>query len=352
MSKNRQRVSLERRIQQIFLSLLTALIFLGFWWIQDNLRAPPLPQSGQEAVLYSNQTQTDLQEVFVDAIAEAKESIMLAIYNLTDRGILHALTQKSLQGVPITVITDGRDSPYVERKLDKNIRVIKRFGPGLMHLKILIIDKEKLFLGSANMTGDSLRLNGNLVTGVQSALLAQYAAAKLAGLPEEGHGERFDFYECQCGLQKIELWFLPDTGSLAAGRVKQLIAGAAKTIQVAMFTWTRMDFAYELSKAAKRGVKVEAVIDHHSGKGVGAKVVNFLKKNGVRVRLSTGAHLLHHKCMLIDEETLVNGSANWTKAAFTTNDDCFIVVNPLTADQKKVMNQLWKVLKSDSISAK
>lgn len=346
--KKKQKASAERLIKKALLSCLTILLSLSFWWIEENLHPAPLPQSDREAILYSNQMQGDLKEVFVQAISEARESVLLAIYHLTDSSIIHALTQKSLQGISIKIITDGRDNPFLERKLPKDIQVLKRFGPGLMHLKVLVIDHERVLIGSANMTGDSLRLNGNLVVGLQSAPLAQYATKKLSSMPEEGEGEPFLAYECQCGEQKIELWFLPDTGGLAQNRIKKLIGEAKKTIRVAMFTWTRMDFAQDLFQASKRGVKVEAVIDRNAGKGVGAKVIQYLKDNNIHVRLSSGSNLLHHKYILFDGETLINGSANWTKAAFTTNDDCFMIVTPLTSEQKQAMDQLWKILKSDS----
>ena len=48
--------------------------------------------------------------------------------------------------------------------------------------------------------------------------------------------------------------------------------------------------------------------------------------------------------MWIDEETLVFGSANWTKAAFQKNKDCVIVMTPLKEDHKKTMHTLWGVL--------
>jgi phosphatidylserine/phosphatidylglycerophosphate/cardiolipin synthase-like enzyme len=131
-------------------------------------------------------------------------------------------------------------------------------------------------------------------------------------------------------------------------RLKKLIQGAQKSVRVAMFTWTRQDLAKTVINAAKRGVKTEVVIDHCAGKGAGAKIVKLLKDNNIDVYLSTGTPLLHHKFLYIDNKYLVNGSANWTKAAFTQNDDCFIVIHDLTDKQNEQMETLWNVILNES----
>jgi cardiolipin synthase len=92
---------------------------------------------------------------------------------------------------------------------------------------------------------------------------------------------------------------------------------------------------------------VEVVIDHYSGKGASAKIVKLLKEHHVPVRLSRGGPLLHYKFMYIDGKVLVNGSANWTKAAFTQNDDCFVVLHALTAGQRECMESLWQIIWSE-----
>jgi phosphatidylserine/phosphatidylglycerophosphate/cardiolipin synthase-like enzyme len=73
-----------------------------------------------------------------------------------------------------------------------------------------------------------------------------------------------------------------------------------------------------------------------------------LAKAGVPVAFSRGNQLLHHKWAYIDEDKLISGSANWTKAAFNRNQDCFLVLDRLNQDQKKFMNALWKRISLES----
>ena len=221
-----------------------------------------------------------------------------------------------------------------------------------MHQKILVIDKAQVWIGSANMTGESLRMHANLVAGMESPALAAMIDEKAGGFEEVGcNSKKISHRDFLMGDQKVEMWFLPDDRT-AIQRIKALIEGARKTIRVAMFTWTRRDFAQSLIDASKRGVKVEVVLDYNSSQGSSANIMKFLIQKGLHVRLSQGSALFHHKFMLVDETTLVNGSANWTKAAFTQNDDCFLVIHDLNKEQRMQMGTLWTEIVRDSAPSK
>ena len=117
---------------------------------------------------------------------------------------------------------------------------------------------------------------------------------------------------------------------------------ANQTIRVAIFTLTHPSLIDELILAHRRGVEVTLVIDMHSGLGASAQAVQALQKAGIKILFSQGVQLLHHKFVYIDEQLLLTGSANWTKAAFTKNSDCLILLHNLTQEQKSFMNYLWK----------
>jgi phosphatidylserine/phosphatidylglycerophosphate/cardiolipin synthase-like enzyme len=302
---------------------------------------------GGKTQLFANQNHDDLSKLYTSAIKGANESIFFVIYSLTDDSIISALKSKANQGIDVRLVCDAKASPYIDTKVGDKVQVLRRFGAGLMHQKILVIDGKKTLLGSANMTYESLQMHGNLVTQIEDPLFATAALQKAKSMKIEGLSEPFPLkiFELGENHQMIELWYLPDNKD-AVGRLRSLIRSAEKTLFVAMFTWTRTDLAHEVIAAHKRGVKTTVVIDHNSGKGASASIVNLFKKSGVAIALSPPGPLLHHKFAYIDRKTLVNGSANWTKAAFSTNDDCFIVLHPLSERQISQMdtlcNTLWK----------
>lgn len=342
----------KKPLPKLILGLVTSLLLLFFIWIMDTILLPPQhPQEGGQVQLYANQTRDDLRGVFLSGINEAQRSILLIIYGFTDQRLLGALKQKSEEGIAITVICDPNASPSLARKLGSNITVFKRFGSGLMHQKILVVDDEKVWIGSANFTGDSLKMHGNLVNAIHSPQLAKVIKAKASCMMSRETASPILHQDFASEDQKYEIWFLPDD-KRAVNRILSLIRTAEKTIRVAMFTWTREDFAKAIIEAQLRGVHAEVAIDRSSSQGASSKIALLLQKGKIPVFFNRGQGLLHHKFLYIDGKTLVNGSANWTKAAFTKNDDCFMILHDLTEPQRALMDKLWEVIKTESVSDK
>lgn len=333
--------------RKAFLSSSIFLICMLYAWIADAVYTVHLPSNDRPVELYSTEMQDDITLTICQAIKEAQRSVTLVIYNLTDSRVIESLREKSCTDCAVKVICDLRNSSKLEARLGPKVKILKRDIKGLVHIKMLIIDNHQTWIGSANMTVESLRHYGNLVTAINSEPFAEMALSKAHSLQSSDEFHLSVPHRLfSLGEQNIELWFLPDD-PMAVGRLKQLIQGAKKTIRIAMFTWTRRDLAQEVINAKNRGVKVEVAIDRSSAMGCSALIVKMLKDGGVNLNLSKGAPLLHHKGMIIDDTTLVNGSANWTKAAFTSNDDCFIVVSPLTVEQQRFLIKMWKLILAD-----
>lgn len=327
--------------------IIVGLIVMGFFWVTDTHKETRHLDSGEPPELFANQMRDDLRTIFADAIGRAQESVNVIIYSLTDDVIIKALNQKAAEGVPVRVVCDAKASPYIDKKLKPPIQVMRRFGDGLMHLKILTIDNNEVWIGSANLSSESLRMHGNLVAAVASPPLAEMIKDKLDGMTEYGRAGAVPHRDFTLGGQQVEMWFLPDN-THATQKIKELVKGAKKTIRVAMFTWTREDMAKAMIDAKKRGIDVRVAMDRSSTQGASKKIADMLQKGGVPVFMNKGAALLHHKFMYIDGATLVNGSANWTKAAFTQNDDCFMILNGMTDKQTSYMDALWDEIEKES----
>ena len=345
--KKKTRLVSKRSLNTTIWSMICTITIACFYWLTLAFTNVPQPSETHPTEFYSTETQDDLRATFIQAIDDAKSSIFLSIFSLTDQGIIKALKQKSEEEIDVTVIYDANASEGVHRKLGNKVKAFGRKGRGLMHQKILVIDDVKSWIGSANFTPSSLRSYGNLVNGFYCPELALMLREKAEAMTAEGKTAVVPRRDFKINGQTLEMWFLPDNKD-AISRIKRLIQSAQKTVKVSMFTWTRHDLADEIIKAHSRGINAQVVIDKNSGQGVSALVVELLSMNGVPVRTSQGAALLHHKFMIVDDETLLNGSANWTKAAFTQNDDCFIILHHLTHDQQRHLRLLWEIIIADS----
>ncbi len=314
---------------------LLAVVTFCFWLVYASV-SPNLPLASDPPKLYSNQAQQDLRLTFADAIRKAEKSIHLAMFGLSDPAILHALKCKK---IPTTIYYDSNSSPNLYGILpDAQLHPVR--GYGLMHQKILILDEETVFIGSANMTTASLTMHDNLVIGFKNQKLARF----LIENTPRGPG----YIRTMIGGQDIELWLLPDPRGHAIQDLRKKIRSARQSIRIALFTFTHPQLIEEVIAAHQKGIHVSVVIDLHSGLGASKNAIEQLKHAGVRVLMSQGIQLLHHKFILIDDHTLMTGSANWTKAAMYKNSDCFVCLHTLDESQKQFMNRLWNRIESEA----
>ncbi len=306
--------------------------------IFDSL-SPHLPKFNEPPRLYSNQCQRDLRLTLLEAIQQAKQSIHLVMFGLSDEPILSAIKQKAERGVDVNIFYDPKGSPRV-RGLPEVAQVHRISNNGLMHQKILIVDEQMVFIGSANMTITSLRMHDNLMVGFMNQKAAKFLQQKTP--------QHSGYLKTTVGGQEIEIWLLPDPRGHALSDLRKKIRLATKSIRIALFTYTHPALIEEVIAAHHRGIEVSVIIDMHSGLGASAKGIQQMRKEGVNIFMSQGVQLMHHKFVWIDEKTLLTGSANWTKAAFYKNNDCFITLHNLTDEQKSFMKKLWRRIKTES----
>lgn len=322
----------------------TLLYFLGVcscctWLIFQSFH-PLLPQPDRAPRLYSNQCRQDLRLLFISALEQAKESIYLVMFGLNDPALIKTIASRIQSGISTTLYYDPSGS---SKRLHSSLRqahlhAVQRSG--LMHQKILIVDRDLVFIGSANMTSASLRMHDNLVVGLRNE--------RIAGFLSERAPYRSGYLRTCAGGQDIELWLLPDRQGHALADLRRKLQSATSSIRIALFTFTHPDLIDDVIAAYRRGIATTAVIDLHSGLGASAKAINRLREAGVRVFLSQGIQLLHHKFVLIDDEILLSGSANWTKAAFAKNSDCILALHRLSYAQRKFMKQLWRRIETEA----
>jgi phosphatidylserine/phosphatidylglycerophosphate/cardiolipin synthase-like enzyme len=265
------------------------------------------------------------------------------MFGLTDPAILKALSEKIHEQIPATIYYDASGSINVRKAL-AGADAHPILQSGFMHQKILVLDDETVFLGSANFTTQSLRMHDNLTVGLASRKVARFLKEKTP------HSS--GYLRTLVGGQDVEIWLLPDPKGHALADLRKKIRNANRSLCVALFTLTHSGLAEELIRAYKRGVEVAVVIDLHSALGASAAAVETLRASGVRVLYSQGIQLLHHKFVYIDGQTLVCGSANWTKAAFQKNSDCLLTLHNLNSEQRTYMNRLWRRLETTAKPAR
>ena len=136
----------------------------------------------------------------------------------------------------------------------------------------------------------------------------------------------------------IEVAFSPNGGG--AGLIIRTIGEAKKTIQVQAYSFTNADIAKALLDAHKRGVNVRVVLDK-SQETEKYTSATFLANAGVPVRIDDDFAIAHSKIMILDEETVITGSFNFTKAAEERNAENVLVIRG-NKELAKLYLQNWQ----------
>lgn len=306
------------------LLLLALTIIAAYAYLTYAALHPSLPSLKNPLVFYSNQHRQDFRLTLLRAIETARTSIHIAIYSITDLKIIEKLHQKALQGISVTVLIDPKAGSL---PLPAPIQCRAEKGRGLMHRKIVVIDSSLVFLGSANLTPSSLLFHDNLSLGFYNPPLAHFLTHETTGTFTS---------------PPFELFLLPHPGALP--KLLQQLNSAEHSITCAMFTLTHPELTQALIAAHLRGVRVQVFLDYYAARGAGKKAALALQSSGIPVKLSQGMQLMHHKWALIDNKTLILGSTNWTKAAFTKNRDSLLFLENLSSQDKNYIQSLEHIL--------
>ena len=136
----------------------------------------------------------------------------------------------------------------------------------------------------------------------------------------------------------VEVAFSPNGGG--AGIIINAITQAKKSIKVQAYSFTNADIAKALLDASKRGVEVKVVLDK-SQETEKYTSATFLANAGVPVRIDDDFAIAHNKIMILDEETVITGSFNFTKAAEERNAENVLVIRG-NKDLAKLYLQNWQ----------
>lgn len=292
---------------------------------------PTIPSQENPVVFYSNQKRDDLRLVLRKLFLKAQKSIDLTMYAATDPELLQKLEDRAQKGVCVKIRHDPSNP------IDSALAIPTK-AKGLMHRKVVVIDDRIVLLGSANMTTSSLLMHDNLSVAFDHPPLAIFL--------KNPTGSIFDF---EVNHQKAKLWLLPDRNGCLY--LEQQLEAAKESIFIAMFTLTHPALLEKIIQAHQKGLKITVAVDHYAARGASKKAVQYLLSKGVEVVFSQGLQLLHHKWAYIDRKKIVLGSTNWTKAAFTKNQDCLLFLDDLTKAQQKVFDTLCKTIQLESIKA-
>lgn len=295
-------------------------------------------------------------------IEHAKKEIYLETYKFgydsIGKKFRDSLTQKAQQGVRIKILIDSWGTSVSESffselirhggkvRFFKKIRFFFDFftkNHRRNHRKLLIIDKQITYIGSANIVGHALnwreltiKING------QMAKVFKKSFAKSFKIYNKYNFKKFSYRRT---VQSGSFEIIQDIPSIYRQQIKKkyerLIATAKKKIIIETpYFLPGYKLRKALADASLRGVDVQVLVPEHSDlKSVDilrSKYLGFYAKNGISIRFYT-PHNLHAKCLLIDDEIFSLGSANFDYRSFRYQHEII-----LTGENKAIVASVKK----------
>jgi len=132
-----------------------------------------------------------------------------------------------------------------------------------------------------------------------------------------------------------EVYFSPRGGCLEA--VAREISRAQKGIFVQGYGFTSRPIANSLVEAKNRGVHVELILDKSNLKD-NLGVDDYVHSQGLAVWIDSAHPIAHNKVMILDGQTVITGSYNWTMAAEMVNAENLLIVRSAELCSKYAAN--------------
>ncbi len=121
----------------------------------------------------------------------------------------------------------------------------------------------------------------------------------------------------------VQVYFSPNGGCTDA--IVRELGKAKQEILVQAYSFTSKDIAKALVDAHKRGVKIDIILDK-SNRSTKYSAGDFTAHMGIPTYIDAAHSIAHNKIIVIDKETVITGSFNFTKAAEQHNAENLLIL--------------------------
>jgi len=118
----------------------------------------------------------DCEEKWIEVIDSAKKEITVSCFGITNKMIAAALLDKHMQGVKVLVLEDRLQS---KGKTDlggylasRGVEVVVKKKSALEHNKMVVVDREKVIIGSWNLSGNANGQDNSMIITTDEAVVA------------------------------------------------------------------------------------------------------------------------------------------------------------------------------------
>ena len=321
-----------------FILILLCAVAVGFGIRYYKNRPKPTTEvvwevyfSGVSTAPIDKNTPYSLEKRLVARLADAAIRIDAALYRLASTPVADALIEAHHRGVQVRVVTetDNVDEEAIERLQEVGISVADDDEhDGLMHHKFIVIDERYVWTGSYNTTYNGAYRNNNNVILIDSVPLAYNFTQEFRELFLDAQGKKsadaFIAYPKITLADGMQVFTYFSPGSDTISPLLKEINSAEKSIHFMAFSFTHDALGSAMRNRFKSGIDVQGVfedrqVDQYSE-------FKAMKAAGLPVVLDKNRGTMHHKVIVIDAETVITGSYNFSKNAEKRNDENLLII--------------------------
>jgi phosphatidylserine/phosphatidylglycerophosphate/cardiolipin synthase-like enzyme len=291
-----------------------------------------------------------VEDELAAAIGQAQRTLDIVAYEWESHVMTDAVLAALQRGVKIRMVVDDEHGlNNVDTTLGEieaaGIPIVNDNRSGFMHNKFIIIDGLTVWTGSMNYQPNDLFRNNNNVIMLRSK---QAADTYLAEFEEMFTQKKFGKTSPKTNTANytqdgtsIQILFSGENDVIPT--MINEINNAKTQIRFMSFSFTDFDLAKAMLDRSAAGVGVSGVFET-TGSLTEASELKTLYCAGIPVFQDGNPGVLHNKVIIIDGETVISGSFNFSSNAVNSNDENVIIIK--NKDIATLYLQEWERIKS------
>ena len=276
-------------------------------------------------------SQYSLEKRLVEKLTTAVSRVDAALYHLDSVSVADGLIEAYRRGVQVRIVTetDNIDEEAIGRLQEAGIPVADDGDrSSYMHHKFFVIDEQYVWTGSYNTTYNGAYKNKNNVIFIDSIPLAYNFTQEFRELFRQMRAEKSagaSVVHPKVTLSdetQIFTYFSPDN-DITSSLLKE-IGSAKKSIHFMAFSFTQDELGSAMRDRFESGIDVRGVFDERQISRYSEFAL--MKAAGMSVIQDRNKGTMHHKVIVIDEETVITGSYNFSKNAEERNSENLLII--------------------------
>lgn len=322
-----------------FILILLCAVAVGFGVRYYKNRPKPTTEvawevyfSGVSTAPIGENDPYSLDKRLVVRLTNAKTRVDAALYHLDSTPVADALIEAHDRGVKVRVVTEANnvDEAEIERLQEVGIPVADDGdNDGYMHHKFIVIDERYVWTGSYNTTYNGAYRNNNNVILIDSVPLAYNFTQEFRELFLDAQDKKsagaFIAYPKITLTDGMQVFTYFSPGSDTISPLLREINSAEKSIHFMVFAFTHDTLGNAMRDKFAAGIEVQGVFEKRQTDNPYSEY-KAMKKAGLSVVLDKNRGTMHHKVIVVDEETVITGSYNFSKNAEKNNSENLLII--------------------------